>query len=735
MSYFFSKTLVPIFISFLLPILVIAQKDEILRIDRVTERGVLLKKGWKYNIGDDLAWAKPEYDDKGWKNIDPTQEIAHLPQIFNEEIKWLRLSFEITNHLPLPLGIAINQAGASEIYLNGRLIHRIGHFDTNIKNVVAYDPNEAAIHFPAPTPGRYVLAIRYVLQPNIRYTNVFTASYNSFFKATIVDLIPTLYKQKSDSLFYSGVDIFTVGVVFLLFVLHTALYFYHRDNQLQLGLCIYLLLAWLTRVLKVIGQNQNFVEDRFWVLNGSNLLLSISILCMTYIIYRMANMRLDRYYYIVIIYHIVYIMISITVYGSPVQRILLLIASFYSFFVLIRVVKVGYYNRIKGFLVLGIAISLSLLGLILISSATQFLGYKLTYFGFTDLKYGFSPYVITLVFNAGFIAIPVGLSLFMGIQGRETNKALKKQLDENDELKNKALEYEHEKQYLLASQNEILEKLVTERTAELNHSLEKLQNTQNQLVQSEKLASLGELTAGIAHEIQNPLNFVNNFAELSVDLAKDLNEEIQKSDMDRGYVEELLNDLTLNQSKIQHHGKRASNIVKGMLAHSRANTGGREWTDINKLADEYLRLSYHGLRAKDKSFNANFQTDFDKNLPLVEVAPQEIGRVLLNLYNNAFYAVNDKKTKDTENTSYQPTVIVSTQKVNQQVIIKVRDNGIGMPETVRAKVFQPFFTTKPAGHGTGLGLSISYDIITKGHGGSFEIETKEGEFTEFIIRL
>jgi signal transduction histidine kinase len=219
-----------------------------------------------------------------------------------------------------------------------------------------------------------------------------------------------------------------------------------------------------------------------------------------------------------------------------------------------------------------------------------------------------------------------------------------------------------------------------------------------------------------------------------VDLVKDLKEEMDKSDMDKVYIEELFTDLSQNQEKINHHGKRASSIVKGMLEHSRASTGIKELTDINNLADEYLRLSYHGLRAKDKTFNADFKTYFATALPKTHVIPQDIGRVFMNLINNAFYAVNEKKKKNSAQ-GYQPTVTVSTEQTDTQIIITVKDNGTGMPESVKAKVFQPFFTTKPTGSGTGLGLSLSYDIVTKGHGGSLEVASEVGAFTAFIIRL
>jgi signal transduction histidine kinase len=245
------------------------------------------------------------------------------------------------------------------------------------------------------------------------------------------------------------------------------------------------------------------------------------------------------------------------------------------------------------------------------------------------------------------------------------------------------------------------------------------------------MASLGELTAGIAHEIQNPLNFVNNFSEVSAELVEELQQELKA-----GYPVEAIaisEDIKQNLEKIHQHGKRAESIVKGMLQHSRSSSGEKQPTDINALIDEYLRLTYHGLRAKEKDFNAQFTFTPDTSLPHLEVAPQEIGRVLLNLFNNAFYAVNQKKAQ--LNGQYQPEVIVSTKTIGNKVEIKVRDNGIGIPEQVKNKIFQPFFTTKPTGEGTGLGLSLSYDIITKGYGGSLQVESKEGEFTEMIIEL
>ena len=267
----------------------------------------------------------------------------------------------------------------------------------------------------------------------------------------------------------------------------------------------------------------------------------------------------------------------------------------------------------------------------------------------------------------------------------------------------------------------------------LNQTVQRLKATQTQLVQKEKMASLGELTAGIAHEIQNPLNFVNNFSEVSAELVGELEEEQQKPGRDTQLEAELLGDLKQNLRKITHHGGRASAIVRGMLEHARTGTGEREATNLNALADEYLRLSYHGLRAKDKDFNADLVTDFAPDLPKVEVMPQELGRVLLNLYNNAFYAVHEKQP--TTPAGYKPVVRVSTRRTEAGVEIRVRDNGTGMSDAVKAKIFQPFFTTKPTGEGTGLGLSLSYDIVTKGHGGMLEVESVAGEGATFVVIL
>ena len=298
--------------------------------------------------------------------------------------------------------------------------------------------------------------------------------------------------------------------------------------------------------------------------------------------------------------------------------------------------------------------------------------------------------------------------------------------------------YKFQRERTIRLERQKVQQKELEQAKEIEKAYAKLQATQSQLIQSEKMASLGELTAGIAHEIQNPLNFVNNFSEVSNELIDEMNEEIDKEDYKEAKL--IASDIKQNLEKITYHGKRADAIVKGMLQHSRKSNAIKEPTDINKLADEYLRLAYHGLRAKDKSFNATLETDFDESIGLVNLIPQDMGRVILNLITNAFYATNERK-KVTKASDYKPTVSITTQSYippsggPKGALISVKDNGNGIPKHVVDKIFQPFFTTKPTGEGTGLGLSMSYDIVTKGHGGDLKVETKEGQGTTFIITI
>jgi two-component system, NtrC family, sensor kinase len=290
--------------------------------------------------------------------------------------------------------------------------------------------------------------------------------------------------------------------------------------------------------------------------------------------------------------------------------------------------------------------------------------------------------------------------------------------------------YSMQKQRIIRMERQKTQMKEIAQAKEIEKAYHELRSTQAQLIQQEKMASLGELTAGIAHEIQNPLNFVNNFSEVSNELVDEMNNELNKGDIEEAKV--IAGDIKQNLEKINRHGKRADAIVKGMLQHSRSSSGVKEPTDINAIADEYLRLAYYGLQAKDNNFNATVQTDFDENIGSINIVPQDIGRVILNLITNAFYAITEKKKLLGD--AYVPTVLVSTKKIANKIEIKVKDNGNGIPQKLIDKIFQPFFTTKPTGQGTGLGLSFSYDIIIA-HGGQITVESKEGEGSVFCIAL
>jgi signal transduction histidine kinase len=324
-----------------------------------------------------------------------------------------------------------------------------------------------------------------------------------------------------------------------------------------------------------------------------------------------------------------------------------------------------------------------------------------------------SQYLNLLYTTVEALAFPFSLLIYVSMRFKEM-------IQEVQANAQTVVELSEEKKVQAENQQKVLEEEVTRQTSEIRQTLENLKATQSQLIQSEKMASLGELTAGIAHEIQNPLNFVNNFSEVNREMIAEMKDEIDKGNYSE--VKIIADDIEANEEKINHHGKRADAIVKGMLQHSRSSNGIKEPTDINALADEYLRLAYHGLRAKDKSFNATMITDFDKSIGNVNIIPQDISRVILNLITNAFYVVNEKKKQIGE--GYEPTVSVSTKKSNGKVEISVKDNGNGIPSKILDKIFQPFFTTKPTGQGTGLGLSFSYDIV-KAHGGEIKVETRE----------
>ncbi|MDE3248799.1 MAG: hypothetical protein KGO82_09080 [Bacteroidota bacterium] len=512
----------------------------------------------------------------------------------------------------------------------------------------------------------------------------------------------------------SGYHFFVLGLFFLLALIHIGYYFFSKSQKANLYLALYAL-CYMGYILSPILIDTHAVFSKYFASTASFFFVDIVGPLLLSAIYILLGFKRDWVYYGALAVFI----LSIGVYFWQYQwgwRVGTDLMSMLVQFAIIRIVIRAVRQKKKGAWLLAVGAVLFLL-----TFAVFIAG---------PLLFPANLVLINVLFVVAVLCIPLATSLYLGLEFGFVSVSLQEKLNEVSLLSEKNIAQEKEKQQLLTSQNETLEKQVRERTAALSQSLEELKAAQSQLIQAEKMASLGELTAGIAHEIQNPLNFVNNFSEVSVELINEMQDAINQQDT--ATVKEIAGDIRANLEKIEFHGKRADAIVKGMLQHSRTAATAKEPADINKLADEYLRLSYHGLRAKEKDFSANYVTAFAADLPPVQVVPQEIGRVLLNLFNNAFYSVNQKRK--IAGGDYKPLVSISTAYEQRMCCIRVSDNGMGVPAAIRDKIFQPFFTTKPTGQGTGLGLSISYDTI-KAHGGSFELQGEEGEFAEFIIKL
>ena len=684
-----------------------AQKQEPFRIDSLPKQGILLDKGWKWHPGDNPDFAKADYDDSAWESIDPTRTIHDLPQIRKEVVGWFRLKIHVDSSLlNKPLGFFIYQSIASEIYLDGKLLKQFGVVSSNKKEIKAILPLNDPLGFQFGKPDQ-VLAARFSVQPDLAY--FINSIPLTTFRIGINDVlgIGQFNRIEPDLPILHGVY---KGIFIVLTIIHFGFFLFYKKQKSNLFFSLATFLAALANIMHMEFNTTHDVSFKSHVSIIMHIfypiLFNLFLLIAVYLLF--SKLR-KTYFWLLVAYSIASIFIYQRdwLFGTLVPFLL----------VTLEAIRVGYHAYRQKFHDAGI----------IVFGFSSYLVFFILFWliengviANEDIGMGDNFQLNALLYHIFVNWLPLVLSIYFFRNFAFTSGILEKKLVEVQQLS-------EENHQILANQNETLERQVGERTAELRAS-------QVQLIQKEKLASLGELTAGIAHEIQNPLNFVNNFSELSVDLVKELKEEIEKPKQDKEYIGELFDDLGQNQEKINHHGKRASSIVKGMLEHSRTSTGERVLTDINKLADEYLRLSYLGIRSKDNNFNSDYQTDFEENLPKIEVIPQDIGRVLLNLINNAFWAVNERGKKG--ETGYEPKVTVTTQlTANSQLLIAIKDNGTGMTEDVKAKIFQPFFTTKPTGQGTGLGLSLAYDIITKGHGGTLEVESKEGEGTTFIVKL
>jgi len=682
--------------------------------------------GWKYHSGDDLNWKDPYYNDSDWTISKTDFSFDSLQNNEWTGIGWFRLKLIVDSSLyNKVLALVIMHYGASEIYFDGNLVNQYGTPTNDTLIEKTFRPLFARpILVSVDNKPQHLLAIRYSF---LKASNVFR-NYRFLIHRIQASLwyggftIHFAESQQAVDLFGASlttnllVGLITFSILFLMGTFHLFLYWFYAGERSNFYLAMFIFLlalhtfgkflptyTHLNLQLLIISEFVHFLLGCFW--------MPFTMLACYSIFYQ----KFPRYVWLY------FLMCPIIGYAwsftPPFGGFLVFACSAIVFADMLRLFIRSSRSRQKYIWIIGVGALLSQ------STLALWLAPQLL-----------SPLFVTLLLFPIFLGVPIALSIFNALRTAGTSINLERQLVEVKRLSQVSLAQEQEKQEILCSQKETLEQQVQERTAELNQSLQNLKSTQSQLIQSEKMASLGELTAGIAHEIQNPLNFVNNFSEINKELIDELKQERNKVRGTRSVEleNEILDNIQANEEKINHHGKRADSIVKGMLQHSRTSTGQKELTDINALCDEYVRLAYHGLRAKDKSFNAKFETDFDDTVGRVNIVPQDMGRVILNLINNAFYAVNEKAKQNIP--AYEPCVAVSTRNLNGDVELRVSDNGNGIPQKVVDKIFQPFFTTKPAGQGTGLGLSLAYDIV-KAHGGEIKVETKEGERSEFIIQL
>jgi two-component system NtrC family sensor kinase len=681
-------------------------------LNNIPTGGVLLDQGWKFHAGDNAEWANPDFNDQQWHPINPTLELSYLPQVKQAGIGWFRLKLQVDSSLTdKMLAMVIETIGASEIYLNGKLIYRIGTVSKDYKTERTHQLFAHLISAKLAHQSSQILAVRYSFNTKNLYLKF--VNIPKCMSIVVKDVNQAFTDNTRGEGTLSILRSIQLSFYLPLGVLILFLYysFPKRKEYFYFGIfCLSMFASNLIHIVALLPSITSSQAMLFTLIEVSfDLLGLLSLINGTHTMYKLSK----NWFFKAIALYALFAIPFIFIFKDWGGLCLLI-------FALIVVVEFLHSNfqavrrhRPGAWILFTTAI---LLALTIIFLFALFLTGNI--------------YLFFVVFSIAYVIPAIGLSLFTASDFARTGLALQLRVVEVEKLSEKTITQEKEKQQILAVQNETLETQVSKRTLELKLSLEELRVTQSQLIQSEKMASLGELTAGIAHEIQNPLNFVNNFSEVNKEMIAEMKAEINKGNYDE--VKIIADDIESNEEKINHHGKRADAIVKGMLQHSQSSKGVKEPTDINALCDEYLRLSYHGLRAKDKSFNSEFKTDFDTSLGKINIVPQDIGRVLLNLINNAFYAVNERQKITKE--GYQPTVLLSSKKMGEKLILTVKDNGNGIPKNIVNKIFQPFFTTKPTGQGTGLGLSLSYDII-KAHGGEIKVEANEGEGAEFIIIL
>ena len=688
------------------------------------------KEGWLYKSGNDTIWARKEIDLTGWRAFKPT-ELSVKDADQNGRLEgWFRIKIKLDNGFTsMPLFMEMGSWMATDLYIDGKYIASTGSTGINGKPyeehkwIAEIDPT-----FPVPLLGgqEYILALHVVdfvsdfnyRQLKSQSIQAATANLNVLININGPNSQPVSISFRLKWIAFQYVCLAVCAILCILFWL---LLFQNKKESILLSIALYATFFTLANYCRIhvdTTYGLSFISVSLYSYAAGlfgGLFGVMGIIFISNLLKKVLTAPLK-----IIFFSIFFCTLLTTTFPN---QPLILVSVVLMIIPIIYLISTSY-SKLKGAqwaVVVGLGLTLTWAIL----------------FTYNGVKYQHDtfPFPFFYIYLGGlYLSFPLSLLVYVSIRFKEILT----------DIQNKAQQVvllSVEKRENAIKQQRILEEEVAKQTIEIRTAFEYLKSTQSQLIQSEKMASLGELTAGIAHEIQNPLNFVNNFSEVNTELIAEMKAEIEKGNYDE--VKALAKDVEENEQKINHHGKRAGDIVKGMLQHSRTSSGVKEPTNINTLADEYLRLAYHGLRAKDKSFNANMKTDFDESIGNITVVPQDIGRVILNLITNAFYAVTEKQKHASTSSAgqpFEPTVSVSThhslssREGRGEVIIKVKDNGNGIPQKILDKIFQPFFTTKPTGQGTGLGLSLSYDIV-KAHGGELRVETREGVGSEFVISI
>ena len=661
----------------------------------------LLPLAISYHAGDDPAWAAPDFDDRNWeKGVDPWLPVSSLPQQGWQGIGWFRLKLRMEPPLKSQsLGFTLFHRGAIEVYLDGRLVYQSGSVGASLEEEKPR-PDISPFTLPLEAGREHVLALRY---SNAHFYDTAGARWQggSGLKLYWGDLATMRHFQSATRL----VEGLYVGFFIAFSLLFGLLFVLYREERLFLYSTL-LYGCWALAVLIVSELTFMHITSFFipiWAI-WSVLVIggSLALLRLLYAFFYPATPK---------IFYGFLIAGSITTFVAAVRFDNISLISLYFiplFLEVLRIVVVALWRKKRWAWIVG----LGFLPIIVLGTIDMLneLGSLVAPWAGTP----FEPGLVIIFFMSASLAI------YVGMRFADANRSL---AQANSDL----VEANRD----LDEINRTLEERVEERTTELRAS-------QAQLIQSEKMASLGQLTAGIAHEIKNPLNFVNNFASLSIDLADELVDELAASPEKtvaeiRDELGDILTDLKHNAIKINEHGKRADGIVMNMLDHARSTPERHSLTDVHALLDQYINLAFRAVNVQREDFRCDIQKDYDEKIDLLEVAPQEIGRVILNLLKNAFEAIYERASE--ESGEYNPTIQISTRDCDGEVEIRVSDNGVGIPRQAQDKIFEPFFTTKPAGEGTGLGLSLSYDIVTQGHGGTLTVESEEGRGSTFIVAL